>query len=237
VRVRNIPPEKRCDDHAAYAGSLVGVTLEVDQATLHKPEYCRILLGYRDINNLPETAESVLGDYFYIFSYEVETIVAQRPPVMRNAVTVTNTSVPSSPKRARTGSYSAASAASGDGQTGDNSQSVGTGIGRSHTQVLETVPERYSHEESEGYNEILIDTIARERRLKNAEIHDATFEEGSTLVGHVSPRVGKALPDVVSPLALITPVVEKEVVSTVNGKKYENGCVLCCCYDWSWLDI
>jgi hypothetical protein len=34
----------------------------------------------------------------------------------------------------------------------------------------------------------------------------------------VSPRVGKALPDVVSPLALITPVVEKEVVSTVNGK-------------------
>jgi hypothetical protein len=152
VRVRNIPPEKRCDDHAAYAGSLVGVTLEVDQATLHKPEYCRILLGYRDINNLPETAESVLGDYFYIFSYEVETIVAQRPPVMRNDVTVTNTSVPSSPKRARTGSYSAASAASGDGQTGDNSQSVGTGIGRSHTQVLETVPERDSHEESEGYN-------------------------------------------------------------------------------------
>ncbi|KAM0862420.1 hypothetical protein ACQ4PT_045255 [Festuca glaucescens] len=53
VRVRNIPPEKRCDDHAAYAGSLVGVTLEVDQATLHKPEYCRILLGCRDINSLP----------------------------------------------------------------------------------------------------------------------------------------------------------------------------------------
>ncbi|KAM0837337.1 hypothetical protein ACQ4PT_061728 [Festuca glaucescens] len=133
VRVRNIPPEKRCDDHAAYAGSLVGVTLEVDQATLHKPEYCRILLGCRDINSLPETTEGVLGDYFYIFSYEVEAVVAQGPPVLRNDVTVTNTSAPPSPKRARTDTYSAASAASGEGQTGDTSQSVGAEFGRSHT--------------------------------------------------------------------------------------------------------
>jgi hypothetical protein len=72
VRVRNIPPEKRYDANVAYAGSLVGVTLEVDQATLHKPECCRILLGCRDIDKIAETAEGVLGDFFYIFSYEVE---------------------------------------------------------------------------------------------------------------------------------------------------------------------
>jgi hypothetical protein len=55
----------------------------------------------------------------------------------------------------------AASAASGEGQTGDTSQSVGTGYGRSHTQVLETVSEHESEEESEGDTELLIDTIAR----------------------------------------------------------------------------
>ena len=46
MRVRNIPTEKRCDANAAYVGSLVGVTLEVDQATLYKPEYCRILFFF-----------------------------------------------------------------------------------------------------------------------------------------------------------------------------------------------
>jgi hypothetical protein len=138
--------------------------------------------------------------------------------VLRNAVTVTNTSVPPSPKRARTGAYSSASVASGDGHNGNNSQSVGTGIDRSHAQVLDTVPERDSDEESEGYNELLIDTIARERGLKNVETHDATCEEDSTLVEHVSPSVGKNLPDIVPPLAPITPVVEKEMAFPVNGK-------------------
>lgn len=47
VKIGNIPPEKRCDATAAYAGSLVGVSLEIDQATLHKPEYCRVLIGCR----------------------------------------------------------------------------------------------------------------------------------------------------------------------------------------------
>ncbi|KAM0852225.1 hypothetical protein ACQ4PT_051894 [Festuca glaucescens] len=115
VRVRNIPTEKRCDANAAYAGSLVGVTLEVHQATLHKPEYCRILLGCRDIDKIAETAEGVLGDFFYIFAYEVESIVVQGPPVVRNAVTVANSSTPSSPKRARTETYSVAAS---DASTG-----------------------------------------------------------------------------------------------------------------------
>jgi hypothetical protein len=30
VRVRNIPLEKRCEEHVAYVGSLVGVTLDID---------------------------------------------------------------------------------------------------------------------------------------------------------------------------------------------------------------
>jgi hypothetical protein len=109
VRVKNIPAEKRCDEIAAYVGSLVGVTLEVDQATLHKSEFCRILLGCRDINKIPENAEGTLGDYFYIFSYEVETVVVQGPPVIPSAVNVSNSSMPPSPKRPRTENFSSAS--------------------------------------------------------------------------------------------------------------------------------
>lgn len=45
VRVRNIPPEKRCDATVAYVGSLVGIILEVDHATVHKAEYVRNFAG------------------------------------------------------------------------------------------------------------------------------------------------------------------------------------------------
>ncbi|KAM0866828.1 hypothetical protein ACQ4PT_042374 [Festuca glaucescens] len=170
VRVRNIPPEKRCDAHAAYAGSLVGVTLEVDQATLHKPEYCRILLGCKDIDNIAETAEGVLGDFFYIFSYEVESIVAQGPPVVRNVVMVANSSAPPSPKRARTETYSTASAASTDGFAGATNQSGGAGYGRNCAQTLAAVSKHDSEEESENDSELLIDTIARENRFKHDKV-------------------------------------------------------------------
>jgi hypothetical protein len=40
VKIRNIPVEKKCAENVAYVGSLVGVTLEVDQATLHRPDFC-----------------------------------------------------------------------------------------------------------------------------------------------------------------------------------------------------
>jgi hypothetical protein len=127
VRVRNIPPEKRCDAHAAYVGSLVGVTLEVDQATLHKPEYCRILLGCRDVDAIPPVAEGVLGDYFYDFAYEVETVVVRGPPADRSGLPVSSAHVPPSPKRPRIEhSLTKTSAASSEGQSAPGSFS-GTG--------------------------------------------------------------------------------------------------------------
>ncbi|KAM0861286.1 hypothetical protein ACQ4PT_045992 [Festuca glaucescens] len=75
VRVRNIPPEKRNEAHAAYAGSLVGVTLDIDKSTLHRPEYVRILIGCRDISKIPDRAEGCLGDNFYWFYYEMDKVV------------------------------------------------------------------------------------------------------------------------------------------------------------------
>ncbi|KAM0848319.1 hypothetical protein ACQ4PT_054455 [Festuca glaucescens] len=217
VRVRNIPPEKRNDKHAAYAGSLVGVTLEVDQATLHKPEFCRILLGCRDIDNLPESAEGVLGDFFYIFSYEIESVVFQGPPVVRNVVTVTNTFTPPSPKRARTENYSAMSATSADGYASTD-QSVGTGFGRTHVHVLETISEHESEEESEYDSELLIDSIARENRDKHAKM-----DKGEPAVVNTGLDAGIAIGEItekgyVHVLAHVTPVVEKERISPDPGR-------------------
>ncbi|KAM0868137.1 hypothetical protein ACQ4PT_041531 [Festuca glaucescens] len=72
VRVHNIPSEKRNEERAAYVGSLVGVTLDIDMSTLHRPEYVRILIGCRDVGNIPDKAEGCLGDNLYIFYYEVD---------------------------------------------------------------------------------------------------------------------------------------------------------------------
>ncbi|KAM0917778.1 hypothetical protein ACQ4PT_009219 [Festuca glaucescens] len=217
VRNTNIPSKKRCDAHTAYARSLVGITLEVDQATLHKPEYCRILLGCRDINNLPETVEGTLGDFFYIVSYEVETIVAQGPPVVHNSVLVNNSFVSSSPKRPRTKNYSATSA---EGYTGDASQLVGTGFGRTHTQILATVSEHESKDDSEVETKLLIDVIAREddASRNTVESGDISVEANDVIKtdsGSFAEDVVKSVVKTVTIQASITPVVEKEVVSHV----------------------
>ncbi|KAM0877435.1 hypothetical protein ACQ4PT_035494 [Festuca glaucescens] len=241
VWVRNIPPEKRCDANAAYAGSLVGVTLEVDQATLHKPEYCRILLGCRDIDNIAETAEGVLGDFFYIFSYEVESIVAQGPPVMAasGAKEVASSQAlkrnsddmgwefamlfdPDDLQRVRckTESYSAtASAASTDGFTGATNQSGGAGYGRNCAKTLAALSEHESEEESENDLELLIDTIARESRLK----HDKVATDSSASA--IASAEHTAVEEVVNPIhntmkvvAPITPMVDKEVLSPDSVK-------------------
>jgi hypothetical protein len=140
--------------------------LEVDQATVHKPEFCRILLGCRDIDELPETAEGVLGDYFYDFSYEVESVVVRGPPAQKSAIPVSSSSVPPSPKRIRLhNNFSENSAASSEGQTG--AASVGTDFGKSYCAALPVVSEHESEEESEDDSELLIHKMAKENAEKD----------------------------------------------------------------------
>lgn len=76
----NIPFDKICDATLAYIGSLVGVTLEVDGATVYNHEYARILLRCVDVKRIPLAAEGVLGDNFYDFFYEVEKVL-MGPPI------------------------------------------------------------------------------------------------------------------------------------------------------------
>jgi hypothetical protein len=171
------------------------------------------MLGCRDIDNLPDSAEGFLGDFFYIFSYEIESVVFKGPPVVRNAVTVTNTYTPPSPKRARTKNYSAMSDAFADGYASTD-QSVGTGYGRTRGHVLETVSEHESEEESKYDSKLLIDSIARENRDKHAKMDKEEPVVVNTGVD-TSIAVEKGLVNVMAP---VTPVVEKESISPDNGR-------------------
>jgi hypothetical protein len=161
VRIRNIPSEKRCEEHVAYAGSLVGVTLEIDQSTLYRPEYVRALIGCRDVEKIPDKAEGCLGENFYDFYYEIDKVVVGGPPKSHVLVPAGQGSSAPSPKRARTENYSQESS---EGQTtGGNHTSENTGYGKSYAPGLTTVSEHESEEESEGDQGLLIDQLRREQ--------------------------------------------------------------------------
>jgi hypothetical protein len=85
VRISNIPLDKRTDANYFYAGSLVGISLDLDSATLHKPEFVRVLIGCRDVERIPHMAEGCLGNNFYDFCYEVDKIVVVGPPRVDDA--------------------------------------------------------------------------------------------------------------------------------------------------------
>ncbi|KAE8818442.1 hypothetical protein D1007_03563 [Hordeum vulgare] len=83
ANVSNIPLDKRHEKNIAYVGSLVGVTLEIDKATINRPESVRIKLGCRDAEDIPASAEGVLGGHFYDFFYSVDKILIKNPPKER----------------------------------------------------------------------------------------------------------------------------------------------------------
>jgi hypothetical protein len=197
---------------------LVGVTLEVDQATLHKPEYCRILLGCRDVDAIPPVAEGVLGDYFYDFAYEVETVVVRGPPADRSGLPVSSAPVPPSPKRPRIEhSLTETSAASSEGQSAPGSFSGTGNYGKSCNQQLPTVSEHESEEESEPESGLLIDQIVQENLIDTAD--NASMDEGESTQSPVLEGSGVGKIMVVyehggsSGFAPFTPVVEKEMIS------------------------
>ncbi|KAE8797639.1 hypothetical protein D1007_27106 [Hordeum vulgare] len=80
VNVGNIPLDKRHERNISYVGSLVGVTLEIDKATINRPESVRIKLGCRDAEDIPASIEGVLGGHFYDFFFSVDKILVKNPP-------------------------------------------------------------------------------------------------------------------------------------------------------------
>ncbi|KAE8780091.1 hypothetical protein D1007_46763 [Hordeum vulgare] len=79
VRVSNVPVDKRSERNMAYVASLVGVPLEIDSATLHRPASARVKVGCRNVDEIPSVAEAVLGKHFYDFYFEVDQILVRDP--------------------------------------------------------------------------------------------------------------------------------------------------------------
>lgn len=88
VRISNVPLDKGSERNLAYVASLVGVPLEIDAATLHRPSSARVRLGCRNVDAIPVVAEAVLGGHFYDFFYEVDQVLVRDPDKENNAVHV-----------------------------------------------------------------------------------------------------------------------------------------------------
>uniref|UniRef100_A0ACD5ZTH7 Uncharacterized protein n=1 Tax=Avena sativa TaxID=4498 RepID=A0ACD5ZTH7_AVESA len=88
MRVSNIPLYKRTGAIVLFVGSLVGVSLDLDASTLHKPEYVRVLIGCRDVELIPAKVEGCLGDNFYDFFFEIDKVVVAGPPRQTSKVPV-----------------------------------------------------------------------------------------------------------------------------------------------------
>ncbi|KAM0872852.1 hypothetical protein ACQ4PT_038448 [Festuca glaucescens] len=101
LRISNIPLDKRVEENAFYVGSLVGISLDLDISTLHKPEYVRVLVGCRDVDLIPASAEGCLGDNFYDFFYEIDKVIVGGTPKDNTGVTVSTNADAPSPKRPR----------------------------------------------------------------------------------------------------------------------------------------
>lgn len=52
VNCGNIPLDKRTERNVAFLGSLLGVSLEIDTATLHRPESVRVKIGCRAVDDI-----------------------------------------------------------------------------------------------------------------------------------------------------------------------------------------
>jgi hypothetical protein len=163
VKISNIRLDKTCEANVFYVGGLIGVSLDLEASTLHKPEY-EVLVGCRDIEMIPPSAECCLGDNFYDFYYEVDKIVVGRTPRDTTNVAVGNSGAPS-PKRQRFEQSNIVTEENSETQL-MSSQTESVHHGRQHenvtiTDVTEEVDTQESEDDSTG-GELLIETIARE---------------------------------------------------------------------------
>jgi hypothetical protein len=70
--VRGIPLDKRSKQTAAFVGSLVGATMEVDMSTLQRPDFVRIKIAARDVSKVPARVEGAILPYLFDFFFERE---------------------------------------------------------------------------------------------------------------------------------------------------------------------
>lgn len=214
VKVSNVPLDKRSERNLAYVASLVGVPLEIDNATLHRPASARVKLGCRNVDELPVVAESVLGGHFYDFYYEVEQVLIRDPDREKKTVHV-------SPKH--------------DGKRNREGESFGTpgakqgrttpGLGEKSPIVPQqegedTVKDSQESFESDDslHNTLLIETMASELLANNEKV--SMLPECHSNTKNDSDMKKKSYSDVVKNSHQVDDVVEQEGPMLKVDSKY-----------------
>jgi hypothetical protein len=170
VRISNIPLDKRVEENAFYVGSLVGVSLDLDISTLHKPEYVRVLVGCGDVDMIHASAEGCLGDNFYDFFYEIDKVIVGGAPKDNAGATVSTNADAPSPKRPRMERSVAVTEESSENQ-GIGSQSDSGRRQRACDTITEVnddtlAMDNESEDDSAGGNELLIETMTKEHEAQ-----------------------------------------------------------------------
>ncbi|KAE8792119.1 hypothetical protein D1007_33272 [Hordeum vulgare] len=195
VNVGNIPLDKRHEKNIAYVGSLVGVTLEIDKATINRPKSVRIKLGCRDAEDIPISAEGVLGGHFYDFFFSVDKILVKIPPKEKINVHM-EVDGGNSPKRTkfneniRPGGQNISSSTMGESSApsgmsgGKNMMSVRLDTIQGKVDMIqnqEKSEEIQSDEESEDVdNVLLIDSMAAEAEKSHMKEIEKQFAMGTS---------------------------------------------------------
>ncbi|XBI68380.1 hypothetical protein VPH35_047590 [Triticum aestivum] len=169
VRISNVPLDKRSERNLAYVASLVGVPLEIDAATLHRPTSVRVKLGCRNVDAIPVIAEAVLGGHFYDFLYEVDQVVVRDPEREKNDVQV-------SPKSGKENSTHQGARMTPGAQMGSSSAGLG---GKSSSiprgEVSDPIQESQESLESDGslHNSLLIETMVFDQMACDDKVLEA----------------------------------------------------------------
>jgi hypothetical protein len=88
MRVSGIPYNKRSIITAAYAGSLVGATVEVDKGTMSRTDYVRVKIVVKDETKIHAVVEVAIIPFLYDFLYEREVTMDDNNPVIPVLVNV-----------------------------------------------------------------------------------------------------------------------------------------------------
>jgi hypothetical protein len=100
--VRGIPDDQRGIRTIAKVGGLVGKTVAIDESTRFNPEYVRIKIACRDVMEIPESTEGILGMYIFDFFYEREESEDIQKDKRKSGVRIEEQGAQPSPKKMKT---------------------------------------------------------------------------------------------------------------------------------------
>ncbi|CAN6199371.1 unnamed protein product [Urochloa humidicola] len=201
-RIFNIPVERRTEKVACYVGSLVGVPIEVDKASLKRYEYARVKLGCRDITKIPASVEGLLDRHLYDFTFQREV---PTEGVTNSAGTTWTRNVDRpdedcpSPKKPKWGGGGTSN--QGATSSKDGSSSAGKGYGKQTSVADPTAPKDQQSAPSKGTTSTseVVNAGEEDATEKDPQLGNENSAKGKDLSDEDSEDQGLRIGDILSP--------------------------------------